>query len=90
MVRQISLKLDGRQRRNTQRFKSALDSIRSGPGFVAQSVASLITDSGVVGAIPARPHTFVEIDHEIFSTVILLPLNQSYKRKFVHSELVNR
>ena len=35
-------------------------------------MASLIADPGVVCLIPARPHTFVEIDHEIFSTVILL------------------
>ena len=33
---------------------------------------SLIADPGVVSSIPARPHTFVEIDHEIFCTVILL------------------
>ena len=42
-------------------------------------------------SIPARSHTFVEIDHEIISTVILLlPLIHSrrvvvsYKRKYVH------
>ena len=35
------------------------------PGPIAQSVAS-----------PAWPHTFMDIDHEIFSTVILLPLIQ--------------
>ena len=35
-------------------------------------VASLNADPGVVSLIPALPHTFVEIDHEIFSTVILL------------------
>ena len=47
--------------------------------------------------IPARYHTFVEIDHEIISTVILLlPLIYSrrvvvsYKRKYVHKLLVNR
>ena len=37
-----------------------------------QLLASLIRDPGVVGLISARPHTFVEIDYEIFSTVILL------------------
>ena len=47
------------------------------PGPVAQSVASLIADLGVVSLIPAWSHTFVEIDHEIFSMVILLlPLIQ--------------
>ena len=31
----------------------------------------LIADPGVVILIPAQPHTFVEIYHEIFSTVFL-------------------
>ena len=50
----------------------------SSPGRVAQSVmclatdASLTADLGVASLIPARSHTFVEIDHEIISTVILL------------------
>ena len=48
------------------------------PGRVAQSVTCLATDAcltadpGVESSIPARSHTFVEIDHEIISTVILL------------------
>ena len=47
-------------------------------GRVAQSVTclaadgSLTADPGVASSIPARSHTFVEIDHEITSTVILL------------------
>ena len=46
-------------------------------GSVAQWVSSVIADPGVVSLIPARPHTFVEIDHEIVSAVILLlPLIQ--------------
>ena len=46
-------------------------------GPIAQLVASQIFDSGVVGSILARPHTFVEIDHEIFSAIsILFPLIQ--------------
>ena len=73
------------------------------PGRVAQSVTCLATDAcltadpGVLSSIPARSHTFVEIDHEIISTVILLlPLIYSrrivvsYKRKYVHELLVNR
>ena len=44
----------------------------SSPGPIVQSVASLITDSVIMSLILARYHTFVEIDHEIFSTVILL------------------
>ena len=33
----------------------------------------LIADQGVGSSITARSHTFVEIDHEIISMVILLP-----------------
>ena len=74
------------------------------PGRVAQSVMCLATDacltadSGVASLIPARSHTFVEIDHEIISTVILLPSADSFKRGCcqlqakicVHKLLVNR
>ena len=35
--------------------------------------ASLTADPGVASSILARSHTFVEIDHEIISTVISLP-----------------
>ena len=35
---------------------------------------------GVASSIPARSHTFVEIDHEIISTVILLPSSDSFKK----------
>ena len=52
--------------------------------------------SRVASSIPARFNTLVKIDHEIISTVILLPsLNLlrrvavSYKPKYVHKELVN-
>ena len=44
---------------------------------------------------PTRTHTFVEIDHEIISTVILLPSADSrrvvvsYKLKRLHKVLVN-
>ena len=56
------------------------------PGRVAQLVtclatdASLAADPGVAISIPARSHTFVEIDHEIISTVILLPSAESFKK----------
>ena len=55
-------------------------------GGVVQSVTCLATDAcltaipGVVSSIPARSHTFVEIDHEIISTVILLPSADSFKK----------
>ena len=41
--------------------------------------ASLTADPGVASSIPTRSHTFVEIDHEIISTVILLPSAESFK-----------
>ena len=34
-----------------------------------QSVRSLIANPGEVSSLPARPDTFVKIDHEIFSVV---------------------
>ena len=37
------------------------------------SDASLTADPGAESLIPARSHTFVEIDNEIISTVIVLP-----------------
>ena len=44
------------------------------PGPVAHLVVSPNADPGVVSLIPVRPHTFVKIDREIFSTIILLLL----------------
>ena len=55
-------------------------------GCVAQWVTCLATDSsltadpGVASSILARSHTFVEIDHEIISTVILLCSAESFKK----------
>ena len=55
-------------------------------GRVAQSVTCLSTDTcltadpGVASSIPVRSHTFVEIDHEIISTVILLPSADLFKK----------
>ena len=72
------------------------------PGSVAQSVtclatdASLTADPGIASSIPAGSHAFLEIDHEIISTVILLPSAESFKKdccrlqgKFYHGVLVN-
>ena len=72
-------------------------------GRVAQSVMCLATDAcptvipGVASSIPARSHTFVEIDHEIilrsFSSLPLMHSRRvvvSYKRKYVHELLVIR
>ena len=72
-------------------------------GRVAQSVTCLATDAcltadpGVASSIPVWSHTFVEFDHEIISTVILLPSADLFKKgccqlqaKYVHKLLVNR
>ena len=58
------------------------------PGHVAHLVmclttdASLPADQGVVSLIPAWSHTFVEIDYEKISTVILLPSAESFNKGF--------
>ena len=60
-----------------------------------QLVACLTADPGVTSLIPAQSHTFVDINHEIISLVILLPSADSrrvvisYKQKYVHKVLVN-
>ena len=69
------------------------------PGRVAQSVTCLATDAclaadpGVASSIPARYHTFVEIDLlRSFSSLPLIYSRRvvvSYKRKYVHKLLVN-
>ena len=71
---------------NQSRAQPKLRPLASLPGRVAQSVTCLATDAcltaipGVSSSIPARSHTFVEIDHEILSTVILLPSVDSFKK----------
>ena len=56
------------------------------PGRVAQSVTCLATDAcltadpGVASLIPVQSHTFVENDHEMISTVILLPSTDLFKK----------
>ena len=56
--------------------------------YCYQSVTCLATDAcltadpGVTSSIPVRSHTstLVEIDHEMISTVILLPSADSFKK----------
>ena len=56
------------------------------PGHITQLVTWLATDApltadpGVASLIPVQSHTFVEIDHELISTVILLPSSESFKK----------
>ena len=42
--------------------------------------ACLTADPVVPSSIPVWSHTFVEIDHEMISTVILLPSADSFKK----------
>ena len=70
---------------NTTNEQSSRDNLGK-LGRVAQSVTCLATDAcltadpGVTSSIPVRSHTFVEIDHEIISTVILLPSADLFKK----------
>ena len=56
------------------------------PDRIAQSVTCLTTDAwltadqGVASLIPALSHTFVEIDHEMISMVVLLPSADSFMK----------
>ena len=73
-------------RQNTSLSPNYCNTSSQRPGRVAQSVTCLATDAcltadpGVASSIPARYHTFVEIDHEIISTVILLPSADLFKK----------
>ena len=55
-------------------------------GRVAHSVTCLATDAcltadpGVASSFPVRSHTFMEIDHELISMIILLPSADSFKK----------
>ena len=42
--------------------------------------AGLTADTEIVSLIPARSHTFMDIDHEIISTVILPPSTDAFKK----------
>ena len=67
-------------------YKITLLLFGAASGCVVQSVmclatdVSLIADTGVASSIPARSHTFVEIDHEIIYMVIILPSAESFKK----------
>ena len=51
-------------------------------GRVAQSVTCLTKDASLTAnpGVPAWSHTFMGIDHEIISTVILLSSGESFKK----------
>ena len=53
---------------------------RSAVGNVSSYRCEADCNPGVASSIPARFHTFVEIDHEIISTVILLPSTESFMK----------
>ena len=81
----LSIRAFGRREYATS-IHSFEDSKQSMLGRVVQSVTCLATDAcltadpGVTSSIPVRSHTFVEIDHEIISTVILLPSADLFKK----------
>ena len=61
-------------------------------GHVVQSVMVLAADTcltadpEIVSSIPARSHTFLEIDHEIVSMVIILPSADSRRVDVSHMQ----
>ena len=62
-------------------YRQQLTGPRSAVGKTCLATdASLAADPGVASSIPAQSHTFVEIDHEIISMVILLPSAESFKK----------
>ena len=62
--------------------------------LTADTCMCLTTDPGVLSSVPVHSHTFVEIDHEIISTAILLPSADSrrvvvsYNGKYVDDVLM--
>ena len=63
-------------------------------GPIVQTEVSPTADPEVMSSIPAQSHTFMEIDLEIISTVILLllileGLLSITSEKYVHKVLVN-
>ena len=81
---------------HTHTHKHAYTGLRSTVGNVSGTDASLTADPGVESLILARSHTFVEIEYEIISMVILLPSTESFRKgccqlqaKYVHEVLVN-
>ena len=74
---------------------------KKAPGRKAQLATCLTRDTcltadpGVASSMQAWSHTFMEIDHEIISTAILLASADSrravvsYKGKYVHEVLAN-
>ena len=66
------------------------------PGRKAQSVTCLTADPWVTSLFSVLYYTYMEIDHKLISTIVLLPSADSrrvvvsYKQKNVHKVLVNR
>ena len=57
--------------------------VHAGPRSAVTCLATdacLTADPGVASSIPVGSHTFVEIDHEMISTVILLPSADLFKK----------
>ena len=67
-------------RTNTNSMCKPRSRLRSTVGNVSGNRCDLTADLGVMSWIPAQSHTFMEIDHEIISTVIILPSAESFKK----------
>ena len=66
------------------------------PGQVAQSVTCLTedmcltADQGVASSIPARSHTFLEIDHEIISPFLRFKKNCCHLQTKVCAQITGK
>ena len=59
-------------------YAYAVEKVQAEPGIMAQSVARLTEESEVLGVrYPVRPHTFVEVEPEIFFTADFPPFTDS-------------
>ena len=69
---------------SAESFMKGCCQLHTGPSSAVGNVSGYrcVSDCnpGVASSIPARSHTFVEIDHEIISMVILLPSADSFKK----------
>ena len=48
--------------------------------FISPQKHMGLADPGAASLIPTQSHTFLEVDHEIISTIILLPSTEAFKK----------
>ena len=73
----VHLEVDGKKK--SSRPNKPLTGQGSAVGNMSTD-AHLTEEPGIPSWIPASSHTFVEIDHEIVSMVILLPFAEAFKK----------